>query len=268
MRSRPRNPAWPSLVWNTSGSIPRACRARTPPMPSRISWRRRCSPPPPYRRSVTGPLGRAVLVDVGVEQEQRRPADLGPPDLGVEHAVGQAHRDQQRLAVAVTDQLEGELVGVEGRVGLLLAAVGGQRLAEVARAVEQADPDHGHAEVAGRLEVVAGEHAEAARVLGEDLADAELGGEVGDLGGGVGQGLVPAGLVQVASRGPRAGPAGGPGSRGRRRPARARGRRSRSASAAGCGRRPPSLRGQWRGRAPGWRGASSSGGCGRGRAVG
>jgi hypothetical protein len=66
-------------------------------------------------------------------------------------------------------------VGVEGRVGLLLAAVGGQRLAEVARAVEQADPDHGHAEVAGRLEVVAGEHAEAARVLGQDLADAELG---------------------------------------------------------------------------------------------
>ena len=144
------------------------------------------------------PLGRAVLVDVGVEQQQRRPPHLGPPDLGVEHPVGQAHRDQQRLAVAVPDQLEGELVGVEGRVGLLLAAVGGQRLAEVARAVEQADPDHRHAEVAGRLEVVAGEHAEAARVLGKDLADAELGGEVGDPGGGVGQGLVPAGLVEVA----------------------------------------------------------------------
>ncbi len=143
------------------------------------------------------PLGRAVLVDVGVQQQQRRPAHLGPPDLGVEHAVGQAHRDQQRLAAAVADQLEGELVGVEGGVGLLLAAVGGQRLAEVARAVEQADPDNGHAEVAGRLQVVAGEHAEAARVLGQDLADAELGGEVGDAGGGVGQGLVPAGLVQV-----------------------------------------------------------------------
>ncbi len=198
IRSRPRNPAWPSLVWNTSGSIPRACRARTPPMPSRISWRRRCSPPPPYRRSVTArSAGPFSSTSESSSSSGARP-DLGPPDLGVEHAVGQAHRDQQRLAAAVADQLEGELVGVEGGVGLLLAAVGGQRLAEVARAVEQADPDHGHAEVAGRLEVVAGEHAEAARVLGQDLADAELGGEVGDAGGGVGQGLVPAGLVQVA----------------------------------------------------------------------
>jgi hypothetical protein len=121
------------------------------------------------------PLGRAVLVHVGVEQQQRRPADLGPPDLGVEHAVGQAHRDQQRLAVGVPDQLEGQLVGVEGRVA---TPAGGRRRSATggsSRAVEQADPDHGHAEVAGRLEVVAGEHAEAARVLGQDLADAELG---------------------------------------------------------------------------------------------
>ena len=53
-------------------------------------------------------------------------------------------------------------------------------LAEVAVAVEEADADERHAEVAGRLEVVAGQHAEAARVLRERLGDAELGGEVGD----------------------------------------------------------------------------------------
>ncbi len=52
-RSSPRKPAWPSLVWNTCGSSPRAWSARTPPMPSRISWRRRCSVSPPYSRSVT-----------------------------------------------------------------------------------------------------------------------------------------------------------------------------------------------------------------------
>ena len=47
MRSRPRNPAWPSLVWKTSGSMPRARSARTPPMPSMISWRSRwCESPP------------------------------------------------------------------------------------------------------------------------------------------------------------------------------------------------------------------------------
>ena len=47
-------------------------------------------------------------------------------------------------------------------------------------AVEEADADEREAEVVGRLEVVAGEHAEAAGVLGERGGDAELGGEVGD----------------------------------------------------------------------------------------
>ncbi len=58
IRSRPRNPAWPSLVWNTSGSgcpvsAQNARTARMPPMPSSSSWRSRCSLPPPYSRSVT-----------------------------------------------------------------------------------------------------------------------------------------------------------------------------------------------------------------------
>ena len=52
IRSRPRKPAWPSLVWNTSGAglpVMRAWArsARTPPMPSSISWRSRCSLLPP-----------------------------------------------------------------------------------------------------------------------------------------------------------------------------------------------------------------------------
>ena len=71
-------------------------------------------------------------------------------------------------------------MGVEVGVALLLPAVGVERLAEVAVPVEEADADERHAEVAGRLEVVAGEHAEAAGVLGERLGDAELGREVGD----------------------------------------------------------------------------------------
>ena len=53
-------------------------------------------------------------------------------------------------------------------------------LAEVAVAVEQADRDDRHAEVGGRLQVVAGEHAEAAGVLRQRVADAELGRQVGD----------------------------------------------------------------------------------------
>ena len=60
-------------------------------------------------------------------------------------------------------------------------------------AVEEADADEREAEVAGRLEVVAGEDAEAAGVLGQGLGDAELGREVGDRPqGAVGPALEPA----------------------------------------------------------------------------
>ena len=59
-------------------------------------------------------------------------------------------------------------------------AVGVDRLAEVAVAVEQADADERDGHVGGRLEMVAGEHAQAARVDAERLVQAVLGAEVGD----------------------------------------------------------------------------------------
>ena len=46
-------------------------------------------------------LGRRVVLDVGVEQQQRHPADLRLPDLRVQRAAaGQVDRDLQRRAVA------------------------------------------------------------------------------------------------------------------------------------------------------------------------
>jgi hypothetical protein len=71
-------------------------------------------------------------------------------------------------------------VRVEDRVALLLPALPGKRLDEVAAAVEQADADERDAEVAGRLEVVAGQDPEATGVLRQHRGDAELGREVGD----------------------------------------------------------------------------------------
>ena len=73
-----------------------------------------------------------------------------------------------------------QTVRVEAGEALLLLAVGVEALAEVALGVQQADADQRQAEVGGRLEVVAGEHAEAAGVLRQGLGDAELGREVGD----------------------------------------------------------------------------------------
>ncbi len=99
-------------------------------------------------------VGR-VLVDVGVEQVERHPADVGPPHLGdqrCEPARSTSTRTPSHRVSAMA-------CGIEVGVALLLPAVGRERLAEVAVAVEEADADQRHAEVAGRLEVVAGQHA-------------------------------------------------------------------------------------------------------------
>ena len=141
-----------------------------------------------------------VLLHVGVEQQQRDPADLGHPDLrGQLPARGQAHRDVHRRAGGVAEQLQRQAVRVVGRVPLGLPAVGGQRLGEVTVPVQQADGDQRHAEVARRLQVVAGQDAQAARILRQRGGDAVLGREVRDRGR-AGLVLGPAALGRVPAR--------------------------------------------------------------------
>ena len=152
--------------------------------------------------------GVVVGVDVGVEEEQRHAADLGAPHVGLElTAAGEVDRDDGCPAVLLAQQRQREPVGVEDGVVLLLPAVAVEALAEVAGLVEQADADDRHADVARRLEVVAGEDAEAAGVLRQGRGDAELGAEVGDGRGDAAVGLltapllVPAVLDEVAVEG-------------------------------------------------------------------
>ncbi|OUD92408.1 hypothetical protein CMMCAS04_09015 [Clavibacter michiganensis subsp. michiganensis] len=140
-----------------------------------------------------------VLGHVGVEEEQRDAADARLPDPRVQGAVGgQLEGDVDGRAVGVAQDLERQSVGVEDGVGLLLPAVGGDPLAEVAGAVEEADAHERDAEVGGALQVVAREDPEAARVLRQRGRDPELGREVADRLGHVAlQLLVPARLADV-----------------------------------------------------------------------
>ena len=134
---------------------------------------------------MTSRSGRRVVLDVGVEQQQRHPADLGHPDPGGQRRPpGRPTATVRGRAVGLAQQRDRQAVGVEDRVALLLPAVARQRLPEVAVPVEQADADQRDAEVAGGLEVVAGQDAEAAGVLRQHRGDAELRGEVGDRRGG------------------------------------------------------------------------------------
>ncbi len=118
---------------------------------------------------------RVVGLHVAVEQQQRHAPDLGQPQLGVQHAaVRHAHRHLDRPALGTGEQRQRQPVRVQRRVALLLPALGVERLLEVAGPVEQPDADDRHAQVAGRLEVVAGEDPEPAGVLRQHLGDAEL----------------------------------------------------------------------------------------------
>jgi len=122
-----------------------------------------------------------VLVDVGVQQQQRDPTDVRLPDLRPQLAHGPRHRDvdQHRLAV-VDQQLQRKRVRVDHRVVLDLPAVERQRLPEVPSAIEQPDSDHRHAQIGRRLEMVTRQYPEPARVVRQSLGHAELHREVRD----------------------------------------------------------------------------------------
>jgi hypothetical protein len=99
------------------------------------------------------------------------------------HAAGQVDRHRQHAAGRGLHRQHRQAREVVVGVGVLLEAVGVDRLAEVAGPVEQPHADQRHAEVARGLAVVARQHAEAARVDAERLVDPELHREVGDRAG-------------------------------------------------------------------------------------
>ena len=171
-------------------------------------------------------LGRGVGGHVGVEQQQR--------------ARGRRRRARGRRAAwrpaaarticsgspsSARTGVIGSSAGSSSTNSSCWAPRGGEQLPEVAVAVEEADADDRDAEVAGGLEVVAGQDAEPARVLRQRLAEAELGREVGDRAGRLRQRAVPA----------RRRPGARSGARRPRQPlAEARHRRPAPASRAGA----------------------------------
>ena len=126
------------------------------------------------------PVGVGVLGLVGIQQEDGHAADLGQPDRHGQVAPRQLDRDGERQPGGVLDPAQREATQVVVRVVVLLVAVGIDRLPEVALPVQEPDPDGREGHVAGRLHVIAGQHAETARVDAERLVEPVFGAEVGD----------------------------------------------------------------------------------------
>ncbi len=83
-----------------------------------------------------------VLLDVGVEQQEGHPPDLGDEDAGGELVVtGDRDAHLRGRAVGLAQQRDRESVRVQHRVALQLPPLAGELLAEVAVLVEQAHAD-------------------------------------------------------------------------------------------------------------------------------
>ena len=90
MRSRPRKPAWPSLVWNTSGAgVPVSAAVGAQGAHAADAEQQLLLQAVLVAAAVEAVGDLALLgvaLDVGVEQQQRHAADAGHPDV----------RDQRR----------------------------------------------------------------------------------------------------------------------------------------------------------------------------
>ncbi len=123
---------------------------------------------------------RGVAGNVGVEQEEIAAADLDLPDLGANGCTAGGDLNDDRLAIEADSGLHGKLIDVGLEIFFALPAFFVEALEEVSLAVEEADADERDVEVGCALDVIAGEHAEAAGVDGQRFVQAEFSGEVGD----------------------------------------------------------------------------------------
>ena len=123
--------------------------------------------------------GRRVRRVVAVEEIERDAADQRLPGAQPHRLAGEPDLEPQDLAAGGPNRRDGEKVRIVVGIERLLAAIGGDHLAEVALLVEEAHADDGDAEVAGRLELVARDVAEAARVDRQRFGEPELHAEVG-----------------------------------------------------------------------------------------
>src|SRR5262249_45934553 len=103
---------------------------------------------------------------------------LDAPDAGPRFASWKRDADGNGLAVGTVFRFERQIVEIVFRIAFLLPAVLVEVLAEVAKPVHEANAHEGEAQVACRLQMVAGQDAEAARVDRDTVVNAEFSGEI------------------------------------------------------------------------------------------
>ena len=107
-------------------------------------------------------VGRIVLLEVRVQEQNRHPAHHHAPGAHAHGAPGQPYGRETGIALRPAHPLERRRGHVEALLGVLLPAVQSQPLVGVSSGIEQPHAHERDAQVRGRLALVPGEDAEAA----------------------------------------------------------------------------------------------------------
>ncbi len=131
-------------------------------------------------RACDQPILGDVLRHVRIQQEDRHTPHRRLPDAHGDVALEPGTRDPHLAAVGVQRGRQRRAAWVDRRVVRYLLAAAVDALVEIAVPIQQAHGDERQIQIAGRLAVVAREHAQAARVDRKALVPAILGAEVRD----------------------------------------------------------------------------------------
>src|SRR6266699_3321029 len=125
-------------------------------------------------------VGRVVLCEIRVQEEDRHPTHHDAPSTDAHGAAGQTHRGEAGISLGPPHRLERRRGHVEPLLGILLPPVEPQSLVRVSLRIEQADADQWDAQVRSGLALVPREEPEASGINWHRGVQPELGAEVRD----------------------------------------------------------------------------------------
>src|SRR5438445_8389645 len=107
---------------------------------------------------------------VGVQQVQFRPADLDLPGADPQFGAGKIQGESQPLTIGLAQRFDRQLTRVIERIQGLLLPGSIDFLTKIASLIEETDAGRGDTEVTCRLELVASNVSEPARIDGQGFA--------------------------------------------------------------------------------------------------
>ncbi len=143
IRSSETKAAWPSLMWRIVGQKPGLLERPQAADAEHDLLLEAHLVAPAVEAGGDLAVRRLVLRKVRVEEEEGHAPDLGETDEQVDRPAREGDRDDRGAPVRRLDDRERQVVGLEDRVGLGLAALSVDDLAEVALPIEEPDARRG-----------------------------------------------------------------------------------------------------------------------------